>query len=349
MKSLFGYFSKKIKSRKILVAAIITTTVLFFIAKALLTPVSNKSDSTTVKRTYIKQQLTLSGQIDAEEHATLQFQTGGKLAWLGVKNGDRVKKGQMLAYLEKEKLEAVLRQARQDFIAAQAPHDKYYDGRTGESESYDQKVTRTALDATQNKAYDNVRIAQENLKDATLYSPIEGIVVRIDPIFPGTNIYVPSQAQIEITNPNTLYLNVTADQTDVVGLRGGQSGEFILDSYPDRKIKGTIKSISFSPKKDETGTVYEVKVNLDGQNLQTPPNASQKEDYRLGMTGDITFTTKTKSNVLYLPSKFIKSDDKGNYVNLGRERKKTYVTTGLETDNDTEIISGLSEGNLVYD
>lgn len=349
MKSLISKVSKRFKSRKALIILIIAITMIFFIGKTVLSPKSNGNQSIIVKRGDLKQELTLSGKIDAQEHAILQFQTGGKLAWIGVKEGDAVKKNQMLAYLDKEKFEATLRQARQDFTAAKAESEKYYDGRTGESESYDQRIERTALDATQNKAYDNVRIAEENLKAATLYSPFEGIVIRVDPVYPGTNIYLPSQAQIEVVNPDTLYFSVTADQTDVVDLRGGQTGEIVLDSYPDNKIKATIQSISFSPKKDETGTVYEVKVDLNNLSPQVSMSALQQKEYRLGMTGDITFTTQTRSNVLYLPSKYIKSDDKGSYVNLGSDRKKTYIKTGLETDSDTEILSGVSQGDVVYD
>ena len=65
----------------------------------------NKVDSYKIKREDIREILTLSGEIDAEEKATLKFQTSGRLSWVGVKEGDYVKKYQSLASLDKRELQ----------------------------------------------------------------------------------------------------------------------------------------------------------------------------------------------------------------------------------------------------
>lgn len=54
---------------------------------------------------------------------------------------------------------------------------------------------------------------------------------------------------------------------------------------------------------------------------------------------------------IYLLSEFIKSDEKGNYVQImkGNKKEKAYVTIGLETESDTEIVKGLNEGDIIYD
>lgn len=288
----------------------------------------------------IKEELILSGKIYAEDHAILRFEVAGRLNWVGVKTGDWVTKGQAVSALEKEKLEAALRQAWQDFTAAKAASDRYYDGRTGTSESYDQKVTRTALDAAQNKAYDNIRIAQENLKSAVLDSPIDGLVVTAEPSLAGVNI-TSLNSGYEIVNPSTIFLKVIADQTEVGNIKEGQAGTIIFDSYPDEQIKGKIKDISFTPTKDETGTVYDVKVTL---------NVNNKDyKYRLGMTADINFVIKEKNNVLIIPTKYVNSDEKGKFVLVGGDRKKKYIKTGIEGIENIEITEGLSEGETVYD
>ena len=62
-------------------------------------------------------------------------------------------------------------------------------------------------------------------------------------------------------------------------LHEGLTGNLVLDTYPDATISGQIKSISFAPLEDESGTVYEVKFVF-------PLGLNQ---YRLGMTGDLTF------------------------------------------------------------
>jgi RND family efflux transporter MFP subunit len=328
------------KKRKFFILLLIV--VVFFVGKYLLVD-SKKSilDSAIVEKSDIKEELVLSGKIDAEDHITLNFRAAGKVDWVGVEKDQWVTKGQAIASLQKDLLEAALRQAWQDFTAAKAASDKYYDGRDGRNEeSYAEKIERTALDAAQNKAYDNTRIAQSNLDNATLYSPIDGFVVGVDPEVAGVNV-AGLNAGYEIVNPATIYLRVTADQTEVGSLKEEKTGTITFDSYSDEQIEGTIKGISFSPSKDEAGTAYDVKVILN--------NVDNKDyKYRLGMTADISFVLKEDKNVLILPLNYVGSDDKGKYVLLGKEKKKTYVTTGIESEQSVEITKGLSEGQIVY-
>ena len=316
----------------------------FFVGKYFFLDSKKTVDNFTIlEKGDIKEELTLSGKIEAEEHVVLQFQTAGMINWIGVKEGDWIKKYQGIASIDKEKLEAALRQARQDFTAAKAESEKYYAGNyLGNAESYDQKIARTALDATQNKAYDSVRIAEENLKNVLLYSPIEGLVVEANPSLAGVNISASNLGKYEIVNPETIYFKVTADQTEVINLKEDQKGTIVFDSYTDEKIEGTVKTISFVPSKEETETVYVVKALLLNAN-----NSDYK--YKIGMTGDIDFILKEKNNVLIAPIKYIKTDNNGKYVLVGKNKKKTYVKTGIENTKDIEIIEGLSEKDIIYD
>ena len=334
---------KKLFSTKKRIAFVLLLILIFFVGKYFLID-SKKviSDSAIVKKGDIKEELTLSGKIYAEDHVILRFGIAGKVDWIGVKKGDWVKKGQAIATIEKERYEAALRQAWQDFTAAKAASDKYYDGRNStESESYDQKITRTTLDAAQNKAYDNIRIAQENLKSVVLYSPIDGLLVSVDPDHAGANITATNYSY-EVVNPSTIYLKVTADQTEVGELKNGQVGIIVFDSYLGEKVQGSIKDISFAPTKDETGTVYDVRVDFGN-------SENKYYKYRLDMTADITFVIKEKKNAIMIPSGYIKSDDRGKFVLIGKDKKKTYIKTGIENEQDTEVTKGLSEGDVVYD
>lgn len=334
------FMLKFLRSKKFIVIAIIIAIILIG-GKLLISSKKAPQSFAVVKKADIKEELTLSGKIYAKDQINLSFGIAGKVDWVGVKKGDWVKKNQAIAALEKETLEATLRQKWQDFTAAKAASEKYYSGRTGNSESYDQKIERTALDATQNKAYDSVRIAQENLKAAVLYSPIEGLVVSAEPSLAGVNIATLNSGY-EIVNPATIYFKATADQTEIGSLREGQTGTIFFDSYPNQRIKGEIQDISFTPTKDETGTVYDVKVvfkDVDNKDYK----------YRLGMTADIDFVIKQKNNVLMLPNEYVKSDDKGKFVLVGKDKKKKYVKTGIEGINNIEITEGLREGDIAYD
>ena len=67
------------------------------------------------------------------------------------------------------------------------------------------------------------------------------------------------------------------------------------------------------------------------------------------MGGDLTFILKKKEDVLYTPAKYIKSDNGKKFVKVKEQNQelKKYVETGMETDNEVEITSGLNEGETV--
>ena len=175
---------------------------------------------------------------------------------------------------------------------------------------------------------------------AYLYTPIEGIVTRADVAQAGVNI-VPSQAQYEIVNPGTLYFSAAADQTEVVQLLEGKQGQITFDAYPDNTTSGEIYQISFTPKQGESGTIYEVRVFLD----------KMIDQYRLGMTGDITFTLRESPDVIAIPQRYIISQDGKQYVekNVGKERQRVEITVGKEVDGDVEIIRGMQEGDIIHE
>ncbi len=190
------------------------------------------------------------------------------------------------------------------------------------------------------KAVTSLELKELAKRDSNLYSPIQGYLTDVKDVYVGSNV-VAGTPLFEIVNPNTFYFSVLADQTEVVGLTEGESCSITLDAFENKILSGNISRISYSPKEGESGTVYEVEVNLDPSQITA--------DVRLGMTGDATFVTREKSQALYVPSKYVKTDDKGTYVYINKNKDKKYVKTGIETDENTEIISGVSRGDVVYD
>lgn len=357
---------KIIKNRKFAIAFIAFLLIFFFVIRPLILSRQAKLESTTVKKGNLSQELTLSGKIDADERITLQFQTGGLLSWVGVSLGDYVQKYQGIASLDQNQLKKTLEKKLNDYMTTRWDFEQTKDNNknevlfgqqrynleTGNKSNFSGQpevdivndMVKRVLEKSQfqlNNSVLDVELQALSIELSNLWTPINGVVTRVDSPFAGINI-TPNQAQFEIVNPDTIFFDVTADQTEVVDLKEAIVGTIVLDSYPDKTIKGAIKIISFTPKKDETGTVYEIKVAFS--------NIDNKEyKYKLGMTGDIIFITSEKQNVLYAPLKFIKSDNKGKYVNLGKDGKKVYIQTGFETDNDVEVVKGLKVGDLIYD
>lgn len=299
-----------------------------------------KAATYTVKRENLSETLSLSGKIDATEKATLKFQTAGYLAWVGAKQGDHVKKFQTLASLDQAALQKTMNKYLSSFVTARLNYDSA-------KEDYNDNFT-TDLKRAYEKAQANldssvmdVEIQNLAVKYANLWTPIDGLVTVANFPQAGVNV-LPTQNVFEVVNPGTIYFSTTADQTDVVKLSPSQSGEITFDAYPNQPIKATITDISFAPKTDETGTVYEVKMDL--------PVDNSGYLYRLGMTGDAAFVARQIPNAIAIPAKYVKSNSDGSkYVWLianGQKMKKS-ITIGDNFDAGTEIKTGLVEGNVI--
>lgn len=278
--------------------------------------------------------VSVTGKVDADNSVNLSFQAGGRLDYLGVKIGDTVTKGQLIASLNKDDLWAAFRQAQQDFTAAKAASEQYYSGHTNATESYDEKVKRTALDAAQNRAYDNMVIAQKAVSNFNLYSPIDGIVTRVDADTAGVN--VTALTVFTVTDPNSLVFKLEVDQADIGEVALGQKVKIVLDSFPDKTLTNSVDKIDFvSHTTTSGGTAYYVESSL-------PLDSG----YRVGMSGNADIITASKENVLTIPASAV-LDDSTVYKQLGKKYVKAKVKFGLQNDTISEVLSGLSKGDAV--
>lgn len=299
--------------------------------------------TTTVSKGTIKEELVLSGFVKADKHVVLYFPTGGKIAGVYVKEGDWVKKGQAIISLDKTVLGSAYQQALNAYRSSQAAAESALDTVKGHSadETYAQKATRTAAEATRDSAYDAMRAALYNLNNSTLYAPFEGLITSLPFSNPGVNVSF-TDAQVEILDPKSIYFEVEADQSEVINIKDKAKVVIVLDSFRDKTLLGSVTFISFTPKANSASTIYKVKVDLDKDSLGelTP---------RIGMGGDANFILSEKSDVLSVPARFVNSDKDGKYVNLGKMGNKVRVTTGIEGEDSIEIVSGVKEGDTLYD
>lgn len=336
---MLNFFRKLSRTRKILLLTVIVVVAIIIYGNL------NKKKvvvlTASVKRGNLKQVLTIPGTMDAEEKAVLKFQTSGRLAWVGVKEGNYVKKYQSIASLDQTDLKKTLQKKLNDYLTNRWTFDQ-----TTKDDYKDKALTDTITrlkDKAQfslNNAVLDVELQDITVKYANLWTPIEGFVTKAEPKYAGVNI-TSTTAEYDVVNPGSIYFSANADQTEVTRLKEGAAGELVLDPYPAEKITGAVKNISFMPKAGESGTVYEVKFFFSNDN----------SDYRfrLGMTGDLSFVIAKKDDVLYLPIRFVLEKDNKNYVTVLKNNKKsqTNVETGLETDDNIEITSGLQEGEIV--
>lgn len=339
---MIGIIKKRFKL--ILIIAVVVFLGIFAYQNFFAGEKNKKVESTKVRRGTLEEKLTVSGTMDAEEKATLKFQTSGKLTWIGVKEGDYVKKFQTVASLDQRELKMNLDKYLNTYMSERWDFEQAVDDYNYKHQPVTDHIRRIIEQAQfdLNNSVIDVEIKDLAIQLSNLWTPIEGIVTKVGAPYAGVNI-TPASAEIEIVNPKTVYFSASADQTEVTKIKEGMQGELTLDSYPDTPLTGGVNNISFNPKTGETGTVYAVKFYF------SQDNSDYK--YRLGMTGDLTFVTSRKENVLYLPLKYVKSQNGKKYVQVKKEGKteKTYVEIGLETENNVEITKGLTESEVVYD
>jgi RND family efflux transporter MFP subunit len=341
LKSLFRIVTK---TKKRIVLTLIILLVVGFFARRTFFPSTNGLKKAVVERGTVRQELILSGEVAATEHAKLTFQSSGELDWLGVSEGDEVKKGQLLAKLDTQVLNHAFEQAKSNLRYYQAVVDRVHDDVKGndEDETFTQKETRTQAEVNKDNAYEAYLTAQKNLANASLRAPFNGVVTSIAHPYSNVNTFL-TESQIEIVNPVTIYFDVAADQNEVNEISVGQKVAVVLDSFSDKELEGEVQYISLTPKVGEVGANYKVKVLFSS-------DIANAYKIRIGMTGDAKFVLSQKESVLYIPPQFVKSDLAGKYLKLGTSNNKTFIETGLEGDDRIEIKSdAVKVGDTVYD
>jgi RND family efflux transporter MFP subunit len=332
------------KKRKFWIATISIFAVVIFFYYKILSSRNGKVQTSKIEKGTVSEELVLSGDINADEYANLTFPTSGEISWVGVKEGDEVKAGQSLLKLDTTVLNSAFQQAKATLRAAEATVQNIYDQVQDHSsdETFAQRDVRTAAEAAKDRAYESYIAALYNLNNSTLTAPFAGIISFLAHPYPGVNVIF-SETQVEIINPDTIYFDVTADQSDVINLYLSQEVLITLDSLPEEKINGEVAFIGYTPKLGEAGTVYKVKVDIKKDGFEN-------KNVRIGMSGDASFIIKEKSDVLYVPPKFINADTKGKYLKVGNADNRVYIDVGIEGEERVEIISEkVKEGDTIFD
>ena len=342
-----------LKSHKITIGIGLTLLVFFIIfvpprVKAYLEGPAAKFETAQVKKSDIIQSISASGEIEAERQATLRFQTSAQLIWVGVKEGDKVKKWQAIASLDirevekniKKKLLAYLNE-RWDF---EQSRDNYgVEGVSIESVGILTEAERRILEKAQfdlDSTVLDVEIQDLAKKLATLVTPIEGIVVDIETPIAGINI-TPATAEFIIADPSEMKFVARVDESDIGQVEIGQDVEIVLDAYLEDVFEGLIQKISFSAVTTSGGgTAFEIEILL-------PEN--EEEKFKVGMNGDVEIIISSAKDILTIPVGAVIEKNGQQFVKAieGRNVIEVEVKTGIESETKTQILEGLTEGQIV--
>ena len=334
MKKLLLYLPKSLRSKKVIVAILVVLAFFYFLSRGAAD--LKKVEVSEVSRKNIREEVLASGRVSADSESKIHSAVSGKVVWVGVKSGDFVKKGRTIATLERERYEISLRQAQQDVIAADAQLVKVYDDISkGDSvETFDERIKRTTAEAIKNKAFDAVKLAERNLKDTVITSPITGTVVSVN-IISGEEI-LPTGEVATVASTNNIKFAAEVDEIDVVKVKTGQKASIALDAYGDEIFDSKVGNIGQRSITTSTGaTAFEVEIDLE-----------ELQNILLGMNGEVNILILEVVDALVVPSEAL-IDDKFVYVKVGDTFDKRPVEAGIASESDVEVKNGLAEGDTI--
>lgn len=296
-----------------------------------------------VKRDMVEQTIEVPGRVDAVIKADLKFLAGGKLVSLPVLEGQTVKKGQRLASIDASDLQKNLESSLRDYSSTRDDFDQGIDDRKDKALSDSLRRAADKLQNSLDKSVLTVELRDIAIKNASLVSPIDGIVTAVPVDTPGVQVL--ASDVFEVVNPDTLFFNAEVDEADVGLVSQGTPVRISLDAYPNEHVDGVITYIGLKAQnssKSSGGTIFPVKVLL--------PNVSITK-FRLGMNGTMTIILARKENVLTVPLEATSQTDGKASVKVksttNKEGELRQIQTGIEGDTSVEVISGLDENDEV--
>jgi len=191
-------------------------------------------------------------------------------------------------------------------------------------------------------------MAQENLRNATIVSPIDGVVLSRDSEV-GTAVssilVVGSSATLIMTigDLNEVYVKGKADESDVGKLYLGQPARITVESFKDQKFEGRVTKISPLGVEKDNVTTFEVRVSI----------SNEKHILKAQMTANAEVILDEHKRVLAIPEgAILYNKDKSTAVQIPdptaeKGFRKVAITTGIGNGAKTEVLKGLSEGQQV--
>jgi len=171
-----------------------------------------------------------------------------------------------------------------------------------------------------------------------IIAPFDGIVRQID-YKVGDNILSDDDKYVYIENPNLLKIEILLDQIDIIKVEVGQKAEIVFDALPSKTFEGVIEEVNQTPESTSGVVSYPVNLTLN----------KGEEKIFSGMTATVEIITAEAENVISLSNSLITThNDKSTVLKLvDGKPTPTEVTLGVSDDINTEIVSGVSEGDVI--
>ena len=320
-----------------------------------------------VKTETLQNSVTATGTIEAVTSVTVGTQVSGIVNKLYVDYNSQVKKGQVIAELDKTNLLSELNTAKANLASAtsnlsyQAANMNRYQtlykkGLVSADEYENALLTYRQAKEQVASSKENVQKAQTNLGYATITSPIDGTVISksveegqtVAASFNTPELFTIAK---DLTNMQVV---ANVDEADIGGVKEGDRVTFTVDAYPDDTFEGTVKQVRLEATTTNNVVTYEVVISAPNTDLKLKP----------GLTANVTIYTQERSGVLAVANKALRFtptketvgkdmkivDCKGkNKVWTLSDKTLTAhpVTIGQTDGVHTEIIEGIKKGQKI--
>ena len=314
----------------------------------------------------IQNSVTATGTIEPVTSVTVGTQVSGIISKIFVDYNTVVKKGQVIAELDKTNLVSNLNTAKANLSSAQGKlnyesanfkrYQALFDKGLVSADDYENaKLTYIQAKESVATAKENVQTAQTNLGYATITSPIDGVVLSKEVEEGQTVAASYSTPELFTIAQDLTDMRVIADvdEADIGGVKEGERATFTVDAYPNDTFEGTVTQVRQEATEENNVITYEVVISAPNADLKLKP----------GLTANVTIFTAEKQGVLSVPSKALRfNPDKetvGNYTIVnsngknkvwtqeGNTLKALTVQVGMSDGTHTEIISGIAKGTEI--
>ncbi|HOW60664.1 MAG TPA: efflux RND transporter periplasmic adaptor subunit [Candidatus Moranbacteria bacterium] len=328
----------------------------------------SKSKSSSISVTYktavaekgtLTTSISASGNVIVDDSATVDPTITGTVYGLAVSVGDTVKKGQLLFMIENNDLGIDANKAYSSYLQAKSSletakanrrdaKNNYEDASSEEEKSlkYKYKAAEISLEVAEKNVETNWSSYQNALTDASkrkVVSPIEGTINAVN-IKNGDDLgrlssNSNSSAPIIIGNMDTLKAQVEVNEVDIANVSIGQKVSLTFNAIDGLTSTGKVEKIDSLGISSSGVVSYNVTIGLDSLDERIKPE----------MSVSAAIITNVKQDVLLVPNSSVKTQNGSFYVQvlLGETPERKTVEIGLSNDVQTEIISGMSEGENI--
>ena len=317
-------------------------------------------ETAVVKTMDITRYSSYSGKVKGSQEEEVMPKLSRRVAAVYVIEGQTVRQGQVIVSLDRSKLDAAVQQAEAAVASAKAAQAANEVQRQTALSNYERTqelysagvATQQALE-TAKAQYDALNtgaaeagvaqgqaalnLAQQNLADCEIKSPMDGIVGRVD-VAVGDTTSMQSPVAV-INNTADLEVEVKVGESDVSSVQAGAAVKVLIKAIGEEPLTGTIKSVASVA--DPVTRTYPVKVSL--------PNNSAAQ-VKSGMFAEVMLGTKHRAGVTGIPMDAVLPKNGENIVyvvNEGNRAQAVIVQTGLNDGVYTEITKGLQVGQKV--